>query len=290
MAGSYPGSLQEEQLALSYARQAAAIPEIMGGFSDSVLKSRATASGGAQNLRESKGVFGAIISGVEESWGRIGMYIFYQLVRNKDLVLEREGQRDRLTETELDSLRRVLDVELENIPHRVQFSILTSDIDQTFEVQRQNMLTLTQLHTMFLREITPYAQQLFGPEAQQMQQQAPDFYRFLLESYTDRTRLMRRIIEFFNEDPRDFTSDTRKQEIMLEMIQVMENPGNEMMERKLQEMKEQKNGPIGPSLSGMGGPGGGGAPPAPGGLPGQPQTVPGQPSLVGPPPNGGPGD
>lgn len=283
MAGTYPGSLNEEALSQQYARGALGLPPVMAGMADPTLKSRDTAIGSSTRLQEAKGVFGSVVEGIEESWSRIGMFVFYQLVRNRGRVIENERQRGRLTEAEITDLEELLNVKMEDIPHRMHFSIVTSRIDQTFEVQRQNMLTLTQLHTMFTREVLQMGQMLFSPQAQQL---GPEFHRFAMELYTDRVKLMRKVAEFFETDPDDLTPNTRKQELMLEMLEIQEAPGIKMLEDRIRQMKEAQSGTAGlvPGMgaAGAGGPGGG-----PGGPPGLPGPVGGQPGMGVPTPGGG---
>lgn len=238
----YPSSLNAEHMTMSYAREASGMSSIMSGFSDQTLGTRDTFRG--QNLRMSRGegLFATIAEGLNEMFNEIGMMIFFQMVHNRDRVIENEKKIGRLTEEEQEDVADILNMDLKDVPFRMAFRIRTSDIDQTFEAKRQNMLSLSQLFTQFAMQTTPLAQELFGPMGQQMKQTAPDAYQHSLSIYVASTKMMRQMIEFFGEDdPDQYVPDVRKHEFLLEMMKNMTTGIMEQLKEGEEAMSAQAN-------------------------------------------------
>lgn len=243
----YPSSLNAEHMTMSYAREASGMSSIMSGFSDQTLGSRDTFRG--QNMRMSKGegLFATIAEGLNEMFNEIGMMVFFQMVKNRDRVIENEKAIGRLSGEEQLDVADLLNMPLKDVPFKMAFKIRTTDIDQTFEAKRQNMLSLSQLFTQFAMQTTPLANELFGQMGQQMKQVAPDAYQHSLSIYVASTKMMRQMIEFFGEDdPDQYVPDVRKHEFLLDM---MKNMTTGIMEQ-LKESEEAAQGPTdqGPQL------------------------------------------
>lgn len=258
----YPSSLQAEQQTMSYAREASGMSSVMSGFSDQTLGTRDTYRGQAMRMQKGQGLFSTIAQGLNECFSEVGMMIFFQLVKNRDRVLSNERKAKRLNEEELAVLGSVLSVRFEEIPQKLAFHIRTSDVDETYEAKRQNMLSLTQLFAQYAQQVTPLAMQLFGPQGQQMMQSAPEAYRYLLSIYNGSTKLMAEVFKFFGEeDPQKFVPDNRKQEMLQEFLEQM----SMQMVGALGAAQGAPAGPVGPA--GPMGPGGmpmNGSGPAPG--------------------------
>lgn len=218
----YPSSLQAENQTLSYAREASGISSTMSGFSDPTLGSRDTFRGQQMRTQRGTGLFTTIAEGLNDLYSEVGMMLFFQLVHHRDRVIARERKMGRLTEREIDVLEKALSISPADIPQKMAFHIRTSDVDETFEVKRQNMLSLTQLFSQYAQQVTPLAMMIFGPQGQQMQQTAPEAYQYMLSIYTGSSRLMSEVFKFFGEeDPTRYVPDTRKQEFLLDMMQRM---------------------------------------------------------------------
>lgn len=231
----YPSSLQAENMTMNYAREASGMSSIMSGFADQRLGTRDTAKGQSMRLSRGQGLFSAIADGLNQCWAEVGMMIFFQLVKNKERVLVNEREARRLSEDDLVVLEETLNMRLQEIPLKLAFSIRTSDIDQTFEAKRQNLLSLTQLFSQYAMQTTPLAMQIFGPEGQQMQQVAPEAYQHMLSVYTGSTKLMSDVFKFFGEeDPEAYVPDVQKHELMIEMMRRMS--GDMMAQMKGQGM------------------------------------------------------
>jgi hypothetical protein len=233
-----------ENMSIMYAQKANALPDVMAGFANQVLKTRDSVGGQQMRLQQSQGVFSAITEGITESFSRVGRLVFMSLVQNREAVLEREQKLQRLTEKELKLLDELLLIPPNEVYDRLTFSVQTTDIEKTYESRRQNMLSLTQLYSMFLKETTPLAMQLFGPKGQQMKQQAPELYDHLMQVYTGSCRLMEKIFEFFNEeDTQDYIPDYERQEAIWEYQMAMMN-----QLRQMQMMRAQQGGNRGTSI------------------------------------------
>lgn len=215
----YPSSLQSENYTIMYAQKATGVSDVMGGFADQTMKTRD--SGVAQSLRlqQGTGLFSTIMENMVESFSKIGQLVFFQLVLHRDQVLANEAEIGRLTMDELELLQEALDIPLGEINRRLTFSVHTTDVEQTFEVKRQNMLTLSQLYMQYGQQMAPLAGQLFGPQGQQMMQQSPDLYQFLLSIYTGGTKLLANVFNFFGEDDDEaYLPDIRKAEMLQDFI------------------------------------------------------------------------
>jgi len=216
-------SFQSEQLAIMYSQKATAAPEAMGGFADSTVKTRDSPGLQNQRLQQSGGVFGAIMKTRKASYARVGELVLYQLILNKELVLAKERNIQRLSDDDIALLEQALSIDISEVPVRLRFSVNTSDAEETFEGERQNLLTLTQLYALFFQKTFPLAQQLFGPMGQQMMAAMPDMYKYLLSVYVGFCRQMEEILRFFAEkNTRKYVPDYKKQEMILALMNAME--------------------------------------------------------------------
>jgi hypothetical protein len=254
-----PVSLQAEGMAIQYSQKAVGANDAMGGFPDSVVKTRDSPGLQNQRLQRGTGIFSAVMSGMEASYSRVAELIFYQLVNNKDLVLEKETRIKRMSDTDLALLTEALSIPPGEIPSRLRFSIRTTDVEQTFDAKRQNVITLTQLYTQFFQTMMPIVQALFSPQANQMKMAAPDLYAYLVRMYVGKCKLMEDTFKFFNEqDTAKYVPDWKRFAMMQELQTAMQGNMNML------------GGAVG-GQPGGGGPAGG--PPGPGVQPGIPGGV-----------------
>lgn len=213
----YPSSIQAEQLDIQYAQMRSGMSDTMGGFADQTLRSRDTSVGQMLRLKEAQGIFSSIVEALEDSYSRIGMFIFFQLILNKDIVIQRERKFERMTKDELDILEDCLSMDINDLPYKINFSVRTTDIEQTFESKRQNYLTLAQLYATYLQRIFPVVGQISNPQLPQ------EMKSFLIKAFTGSSRLMEKIFEFFGEDSTEkYVPEYKKYEMLLELQQVMQ--------------------------------------------------------------------
>lgn len=220
----YPSSLAAENQTVQYARESSGISSVMSGFADQTLGSRDTYRGQALRAQTGTGLFNTIADGLNECFSEIGMMIFFQMVHHRDRLIANEEKMRRLSPEEIELLRQALNMDVKDIPSKLSFTIRTSNVDETYEAKRQNILSLTQLYSQFAEQQTPLAMMLFGPQGAMMQQQAPDAYKYLLSIYVGSTQLMSEVFKFMGEDnPMQFVPDTKKQKFLLDMMNRMTN-------------------------------------------------------------------
>lgn len=249
----YPSSLQAEDQSLQYGFQAVGMSPTQMGFESQVLKSRDTGIG--QQLRMSAGdsILTSISEGLVESWSRIGMLVFMQLVRNKERVIAREEVAKRLSPEDIESLRKALDIPFEQIPLRISFSIKATDAEHTFENQRQNRMTMSQLYSQYSQESMPLASQIFGPQAPQMLQMAPLLFKHMLRLYIGRSKLTAELFKFFGEgNPGDYVPDVEGLDKFLDFTDQFTTP--QYIQRLMMGLQGQPQGqPQGGPPRGQGG-------------------------------------
>lgn len=271
----YPSSLQAEGNAWMYLQKATLMSDTMAGFADQTLKSRDGLGMQTNRMRANSGMVGSILEGMEDSYSSLGMLTFFQLVWNKETVIENETKIGRLSDDELTSLGKALSIKIEEIPIKLRFSVRTSDVEQTFEARRQNVLSLWSIYTMFKKEQLPLMMQIYGgmPGPQGMIPIPQPVKEAALRYLVGTSKLMEKMLEFFGEDETgDFVPPVKMEELAFEMMDMAQ----EQMLRRIRSGREGRpqipgpqNGPNAPSgpdgLNGMGSPGGDGqANPAPG--------------------------
>lgn len=232
----YPSSLQAEGNAWNYLQRATLMSETMAGFSDSTLKSRDSIGLQTNRMKASSGMVGAILEGMEDSYSNLGMFTVFQLVWNKEAVLENERTIGRLTPDELEDLEKALSIDVQEIPIRLRFSVRTADAEQTFEVQRQNALTLWSLYTTYPKLVLPLLQQVYGgiPTAPgQPPQQLPQPVReTMLRIVVGSGKLMSKLFEFFGEDETgDYVPPHKLEEMAFRMMDMMQDETVRRMRR-----------------------------------------------------------
>lgn len=219
----YPSSTSEENMAVQYAQQAVAMPDIQMGFADQTLKSRDTWRG--QQLRASKsgGLFDAIMETIEDAYHEIGMLIFFQLVEHREAVIDKERSIGRLTEEELARLDAILSIPLDEIPRRLIFTINTAEVQESYEAQRQSLMMLNQISTQAQQNLMPIAQMLLGPQGQQLMQQAPAFYQYMNDTFVNNWKTLEKIYEFAGfEDTENYVPNIERQKQLQELLKMMQ--------------------------------------------------------------------
>lgn len=215
----YPSSSQRESLSWNIGQKAVGLSDNQMGFADATMGSRDTARGSAMRLQQGDSILGTIVEGLKTTFSKLGMLVWLQCVANKDRVMARERQAMRLSEEELGILDKALSIKLSEIPMRMSFGIKTTEAEKTFEQQRQNIMALSQLFAQFGQQTIPLAMQLFGPQGQQMRQQAPDMWNYMAKVLTGSGKLVEQIFEFFGtQNTQDYLPDLSLIEKMMQTI------------------------------------------------------------------------
>lgn len=233
-----PSSLQAEQNAMQMAREASGISSTMGGFSDPRLGSRDTFRGQQMRQTQATNVFSSILTSAKEVFSEMGQLILYQMVAHKDEVMEKEQQAQRLTEEEMQMLEQILSLPLEELPIRLGFTVNTTDIEQSFESKRQNLMTMTQLFAQWSQQTTPIAMQLFTPQGKELQEAAPELYKHMLSTYMGATRMLHEVFEFFDEDdPSKYLPDVERYQLLKSIMDEMDSDLIKQKKMVLQELR-----------------------------------------------------
>ena len=215
----YPSIGQAEQKSWLIAQRAIGLSDNQMGFADATLGSRDTARGQAMRLQQGDSILGSVIEGLKSTWSQIGMLVWMQCVANKERVIQKEQLAMRLDPDELKLLEEALNMELTDIPMRLSFTVRTTDAEQTFEQQRQNWLMLTQIYTQFATQTVPFAMQLYGPQGQQMMQQAPEAFKYMERIMLGSGRIIEQIFEFFGvKDTQEYVPDQQMMEQLLDAL------------------------------------------------------------------------
>ena len=241
----YPSSIESENMAVLYAQKNAGIPDIMSGFPDMVAKSRASVGGQMMQLQQGTGIFSSIAEALKNAWSRVGQYILFQLISHRERVIERERRIGRLSPGEIETLNDALQIPIEEVPSRLALTVQTTDVEQTFEAQRQNILTLVQLFNMYIQQTLPLVMQLYNPN----NQLPPDIQAHFGRIFVGQSKLMYKIFKLFGEEtPEDYIPSFERLEKLLDirdmMLKMMDNTVGGLNDRyeQIRELAESGTG------------------------------------------------
>jgi len=215
----YPSSGVAENKAWAIAQRAVGLSDSMMGFADQTMKSRDTVRGQAMRIQQGDSVLGGAVAGLRNVLGQIGMMVWIQCVANKERVMAKERLAKRFTVEELRDLEEALNMTVAEVPVRMAFNVKVTDAERTFEQQRMNLMTLTQMMAQFGQQTVPLAMQVYGPQGQQMQQQAPELYNYLGRILAGSAKMMEDIFKFFNiYNTKDYLPDAERIDQMMDMF------------------------------------------------------------------------
>lgn len=269
----FQNTREEERGAMFWAQKNTGASDSLAGFPDGVMRSSDTVGGQVLRLKQSNAMYATVLDNYEQALSDIYRRVFKTLVLHKEETISKERKIMRLGEEKIAVLERALSMKIEDIPLRLRFRINTTDVDETFEMQRQNLMTMTQLTAMYFEKAMQLGMimdnQQIGPTAKSIAASA-------LEAST---RMMRSTLDLFDrEEVMGSLPDLKK----LEMLKKLQEQifGMKIMV-DVQGLMQAQGGMNGAAQAGgglLGGPGGGqeaagagGAGEGPqGGLPGGP--------------------
>jgi hypothetical protein len=185
--------------------------------------------------------------------------ITFQLVRNRERARELLGL---VPQDQVPLIEEVLNMEVEEIPSRFRFRVHTADIEQTEEAKKQAKLTLTQLYTMYGREVFQILPMVFNPQV------PPPIKEVATKFFIGATNLMEDVFEGFGEEDTDrFLPYIRDIEMMVEQIEAMKDQrlqGGGARGRQAGAANVREVGAGAPPLAGATGPYGGASTAGPG--------------------------
>jgi hypothetical protein len=149
--------------------------------------------------QQSGDMLSSISDSIADSWSEVGLYVVIQFIANSD-----EPGTSPLEAAEEEALRAIFTLPLEDIPARLRLGVQVSDISQTKDAQKQNLLTVMQLYKMYGDSGMQLAQALAPVQQQpEMLQLAP--MRMAASLMVGSTDVMRRTLEFFGiENAQDY--------------------------------------------------------------------------------------
>ncbi|HQJ91077.1 MAG TPA: hypothetical protein PLB70_10725, partial [Paludibacteraceae bacterium] len=238
---------------------------------DTTMKSRFTTSGYMMQANQGGAVFNeAIMANIEKGFAEIGLMIVLQMMANRERTLE--NIVPMLNEDDQQALTKILnEVTVEDLPNLFRFSVATTDVAKTEDAKKQNILTLTQLYSLFSQEVLNLQGQLSNPQVQQI----PELATFIQRLIIGRTKIMEQTLDMFGvNETDDYLPYLRNVEMMLDYIDSMKEMQTQSLSAQLQQARRE-NGPVGYGQAPvMGGARAGGEEP--------PTGVPGGPALAGP--------
>lgn len=248
-----PSSLESENMVWSMTAQALGLSNVERGFSDPTLGTRDTFKGQQLRLQQSEGIMSTIIESTSESWARVGMLVFFQLVRNAKRVVWNERKLKRLTEAEIDQLERILSIPMSEVPRRLKFEIYTTDIEHSFEVRRDTVVSLMQLTFQAQPQLVQLSQAVFGPAGMQLKAQAPEAWNQLMQIYVGSVNLLKEAYQFADfKNTENFLQDVSKWDKLIELMRAENAKQLESIERARNQGGTNGNGQIGAGGQGAG--------------------------------------
>ena len=228
------GTLQAELLTKEYADRVTGSADAMMGFESKSAGTRATSSGTQFLAQQGSRIFTAISESVEDAYGEIGQIVVFQIVKNKNLIID---ELDKLVSPEhVEPLMEVLNMKVEDIPTTFKFKVETTQAEKTEDVRRQSILTLFQLYSMGGEKLINLASMIFNPQVQL----PPEAKEAAMKFYIGGTKMLDEIMEFFGEDDRrSYLPYIKNLEFMTAAIENMKDQKLDMM--KMQ-MKQQGGG------------------------------------------------
>jgi len=143
-------------------------------------------------------------------------------VANKERVIEREKTAMRMSEEDQRLLAEALNMEVGEVPMRIAFTVKTTDGDRTYEQQRMNLMTMTQIYSQYAEKTIPLVMQIYGPQGMQMKQQAPDMWAYMARILVGSSKLVDGIFKFFGiYDTENYVPNPDQLDKMVDMMKGM---------------------------------------------------------------------
>jgi hypothetical protein len=213
----YPSTMQEEQNVWHIIAQATSMSEVKRGFSDPTLGQRDTFRGQQMRLNQSKGLFGTIVDGLTDCFVRVGQLVYVQLRENRGRVIARERKLKRLTEDEILKLSQIFEKyeAFDGFP----FQVMVGAVEAQEGAQLQALQMGAQIYAQWAQQTAPLAQMVLGPQAVQMQQQAPDVFRHFASVYVGSTKFLENTLRLAGiKDFTMYTPDVSKLSYLVELM------------------------------------------------------------------------
>lgn len=155
--------IMAEELCKQEADRVTGANDYMTGFNDKTVGTSATVGGTMFLAQQGNSILNSILTRAEQSIGNIYMIALYQCMANAEQV-----DLSFLSDEDQTNMRDILAMRVEDIPTMFHFKVQTTDITQTNEAQKQNVLGAAQLYAMYGQQILQLMGQAATPELQAM--------------------------------------------------------------------------------------------------------------------------
>jgi len=247
------GTYQAELLTKQYADRATGVSDALLGFHQQGDNSRKTASGTMFLANQSSALMDSIMEGIEGVFGEIAEVVVLHLLYHPERTREIATPLEEETKQEIEAFLRTDPNQLMNT---LQFSIQSTEQDKTMEARKQQLMTLTQLYTM-------YGQQVFQmlPMIYSQQQNVPGPIKQVAAKFFEgATNLMDKVFHLMDQpDTEDYLPYIKDIEMMNENIAAMKDQKIASVKQQMQgggeenaqqQQSGETGGPVGPEAGG----------------------------------------
>lgn len=233
-------TIEREYTAQQYGRAVTGISEGQLGMPDTTAKSGTSPTLQQFMAQQGNKVLRSVTASVADFYGEIGQDVSLQLVANSDRVLAGNAPLLKLAAPEdVENIREILNMDVEDIPQMFQFVVKTTDADKTDDAKRQMLTMKHQLMAQYMQQAMQVVQMLDNPQVQQM----PTVKEFVAQMYVALTKLMEESLKLFDVDnPDDYLPDYRMQEIMLQVQDLMRGQQVAMLKDQMEVMRNGRQG------------------------------------------------
>lgn len=241
------GTIQAELLAKEMGDRATMFPDAMAGFENRAVSSRATASGTMFLAGQGEKSFGgAVMECVEESYGKIGRLLTFQLIRNRERAM---NLLHLISPEHHKNVMQILDLNVEDIPEVFNFSVWTTDIDKTEDAKQRGMMMMFQLYMQYGQQIFQLLPILADPKANVPPMIKEAAAKFVVGG----TKLMEEAFEGLGEqEASKFLPYFRDLEFMMNLKEEAKNQELDTLIRRMNDVR-QNSGEMEPVSSPTGG-------------------------------------
>jgi hypothetical protein len=266
--------MDAEHMAMQYGRMITGISETQLGMPDTTAKSGTSPTLQQFLAQQGNKILRNLVANAELGYGKIPYYVLLQCVANSDVILD-DPQRRLLSlvpTEDIELVEEVLKMNVEDIPMEFQFTMRSTEVDETDDAKRQQMAMQMQMYVQGMMTVMQLKGQIENPQVPPGVKELANYTAVGIVKLLEETL---RLLSVENAD--EMLPDVEKEALMLELLETMKQPEIKDLERALERLERYGNqaqgGPVqeiggGP---GIGGPGGMGAvPPVPPGSQGSP--------------------
>lgn len=233
-------TIQREQVAQQYGRTVTGISEAQLGMPDTTAKSGTSPSLQQFLAQQGNKILRSIIASFADFYGELGQYVTLQLVANSDRVLAGNAPLLKLARKEdIPEIRKVLAMNVEDVPQQFQFTVKTTEADKTEDAKRQFLMMKHQLMGQYMQQAMQVVQMLDTPQVQQM----PNMREFVAQMYVAQTKLMEESLALFDvENTDEYLPNVEAMSLGLELMDVMRKPQIAQLKQRLEEARGEGSG------------------------------------------------